>query len=238
MRERGGFIMAITGVANDSYTPPTNIQDYIIAGVQPWLDGIVTETGVVRQFVAMSHGNDYTVEEQIIGQANTGGIQFDVFPLRDSGFVVRSKGTEVHLAQHMTPAELHLKKGDSLIISRNPGDESFSHVLDQEPLGSSWSLGWFQSDLNGTIWLKATYSNEAYAVSPRAPRHANDGLLEKALGLAADGHITQRIYADTRSPRVVHRGPTAIQLYLSIITGVLPPISTVSEETYKMHNIP
>ncbi|KIJ04488.1 hypothetical protein PAXINDRAFT_22224 [Paxillus involutus ATCC 200175] len=208
----------------------------------------------------MSHGNNYTVEEQITGQANTGGIQFDVFPLRDSAFVVKAKGTEVHLARHMTPAELHLKKGDSLIISRYSGNGGFSHVLGQ---GSSWSLARFQPDLNGTIWLKATYSSGQFpdflesceltlGVGNRGICGSSEGTAQSerwfargSVGLAAGGHITQRIYADTQSPRMYdeekgHR----FHVYIitpeawEIITGVLPPISPVSEETYKMHNIP
>lgn len=47
---------------------------------QPWLDGICTEPGSVHQFVAMPLGKGYTVEEQMTGQAQIGGLQVDVFP--------------------------------------------------------------------------------------------------------------------------------------------------------------
>ncbi|KIJ66163.1 hypothetical protein HYDPIDRAFT_27346 [Hydnomerulius pinastri MD-312] len=242
-----GGVNAITGVANDSHTPPRNTQDYIVAGTQPWLDGIMTETGVVRQFVAMSHGKNYTVEEQITGQATTGGFQFDVFPLRDSGFVATSKGTWVRLAQHMTPADLLLQKGEPLIITRttNPVREGFTVQGRWEPMGSSWSLARFQPGADGAIWLTATYSSDADAVAARAPILGKEELFEKALGLAAGGQITQRIYGDTRSIRMYdeekgHRfhlhiiSPEAWE----VITGVLPPITPVSEEMYKMHKIP
>jgi hypothetical protein len=42
-------VNAITGIAKDLPTPPSQEQDYIVAGLQPWLDGISTEPGVVRQ---------------------------------------------------------------------------------------------------------------------------------------------------------------------------------------------
>ncbi|KAJ7696870.1 hypothetical protein B0H14DRAFT_3174539 [Mycena olivaceomarginata] len=50
-----------------------------LGGKQPWLDGIVTEPGVVQQFVAMKLGYRYTVEEQL-SDTMMGGIQIDVFP--------------------------------------------------------------------------------------------------------------------------------------------------------------
>ena len=42
-------VNAITGVAKDGPTPPDVEQDYVVVGLQPWLDGVVTEPGVVRQ---------------------------------------------------------------------------------------------------------------------------------------------------------------------------------------------
>lgn len=34
------------------------------------------------QFVAMSLGQNYTIEEQVTGKAEEGGFQFDIFPRR------------------------------------------------------------------------------------------------------------------------------------------------------------
>jgi hypothetical protein len=39
----------ITGVVKDSPTPPDVEQDYVVAGLQPWIDGVMTDSGVVRQ---------------------------------------------------------------------------------------------------------------------------------------------------------------------------------------------
>lgn len=57
-----------------------NIQDYIVAPVQPWLDGIASEPGIVRQFVAMPMGEGYTVEAQLTGEECLGGLQFEITP--------------------------------------------------------------------------------------------------------------------------------------------------------------
>lgn len=65
-------------------------QDYVVLPRQPWLDGYCVEKGVIRQFVAMPLGDGYTVEEQLVGAADHGGIQIAVYPMR----------TEVYERQH------------------------------------------------------------------------------------------------------------------------------------------
>lgn len=56
------------------------IQDYLVVPDQPWIDGIATSAGKVRQFVAMPLGTGYSVEAQMAGEEVTGGIQFEVIP--------------------------------------------------------------------------------------------------------------------------------------------------------------
>lgn len=53
-------------------------QDYIVTPPQPWLDGIATGKGTIRQFVAMPLGLGYTVEGQVTGEERFGGIQLKV----------------------------------------------------------------------------------------------------------------------------------------------------------------
>lgn len=61
-------------------------QDYVVVPIQPWLDGFCVEKGVIRQFVAMPLGQGYTVEEQIDGKAEFGGLQIEVFPMKREVF--------------------------------------------------------------------------------------------------------------------------------------------------------
>jgi ubiquitin len=56
------------------------IQDYIVPPLQYWLDGIAKQDGKVMQFVAAPVGSGYSVEAQITGQDNIGGIQFEIMP--------------------------------------------------------------------------------------------------------------------------------------------------------------
>ena len=57
-------------------------QDYMVSPRQPWLDGFAIEKGIIRQFVAMPLGEGYSVEEQLTGQAEWGGLQICVAPLK------------------------------------------------------------------------------------------------------------------------------------------------------------
>lgn len=61
-------------------------QDYCVAPKQPWIDGYSVGKGVVRQFVAMPLGRGYSVEEQLTGAAEFGGIQFQVYPMKREVF--------------------------------------------------------------------------------------------------------------------------------------------------------
>jgi len=56
-----------------------NPQDYIVCPEQPWLDGINAGAGSVSQFVAMPLGSGYTLEAQLSGKEEYGGIQIVVF---------------------------------------------------------------------------------------------------------------------------------------------------------------
>lgn len=54
-------------------------QNYVVTGAQPWLDGIATGKGTIRQFVAMPLGLGYTVEGQVTGEETHGGIQLQAY---------------------------------------------------------------------------------------------------------------------------------------------------------------
>lgn len=57
-------------------------QDYVVLPDQPWLDGIASDDGRIRQFVAMPKGSGYSVEAQVTGEEKMGGLQFEVIPVK------------------------------------------------------------------------------------------------------------------------------------------------------------
>lgn len=73
-----GKINAITGKRMHDGLNKT-AQNYVVAPNQPWLDGIKAGEGFIRQFVAMPLGMGYTVEGQVTGKEEFGGIQITVY---------------------------------------------------------------------------------------------------------------------------------------------------------------
>ena len=76
-----GRINALTGDAwsNELHDRP---QDYLVVPGQPWLDGFCVAKGLIRQFVAMPLGDGYTAEEQLTGEAEHGGVQIVIYPMK------------------------------------------------------------------------------------------------------------------------------------------------------------
>lgn len=83
-----GKVNAVSGGKwSQELQPPTGVdgkdpeQDYMVAPQpQPWLDGFNIGGGQIRQFVAMQMGKGYTVEAQVTGKEDVGGIQVLVIP--------------------------------------------------------------------------------------------------------------------------------------------------------------
>ena len=93
-----GKICAITGKpwVNQLNSDP---QDYVVLPKQPWLDGYCVEKGVIRQFVAMPLGEGYTVEEQLTGAVEHGGLQIVAYPMKRERYeemIARRARTRVH----------------------------------------------------------------------------------------------------------------------------------------------
>jgi hypothetical protein len=80
-----GKVDAVTGAPWDEelHQKP---QDYVVCPDQPWLDGIKAGKGIIRQFVAMPLGMGYSVEGQVTGREEWGGLQIKVFAPREEFF--------------------------------------------------------------------------------------------------------------------------------------------------------
>ncbi len=76
-----GKINAVTGTLWDEGLT-AKPQNYLVVPEQPWLDGFAVSKGIIRQFVAMPLGTGYSIEEQVTGKAEVGGLQLQVFPMR------------------------------------------------------------------------------------------------------------------------------------------------------------
>jgi hypothetical protein len=75
-----GKINAVTGEAWEESL--STEQNYMVTPDQPWLDGFAVGEGLIRQFVAQPLGEGFTAEEQLTGEAEHGGLQIQVFPMK------------------------------------------------------------------------------------------------------------------------------------------------------------
>lgn len=95
-----GGVNAISGEPLDDEIRPGR-QDYVVCPDQPWLDGINAGDGMIRQFVGVQLGQGLSVEGQLAGSEETGGIQILVIEPRPGLFPetppvsVRELGSEV-----------------------------------------------------------------------------------------------------------------------------------------------
>jgi len=80
-----GMINALSGRPWDQ-SLSRGRQDYLVVPDQPWLDGINAGKGVIRQFVAMPLGMGYTVEGQVTGREEAGGLQIIVYDPKPGRF--------------------------------------------------------------------------------------------------------------------------------------------------------
>lgn len=81
-----GKVNAVTGEAWNEQIITDGPQDYVVCPDQPWLDGINAGDGYIRQFVAMPLGMGYTVEGQVTGKEEHGGLQIMVFEPKKGQF--------------------------------------------------------------------------------------------------------------------------------------------------------
>jgi hypothetical protein len=86
-----GGVDAVSGEDFDPDRLQRKPQDYLVIPDQPWLDGINSGDGFVRQFVAVPLGEGLTVEAQLTGKETEGGLQFALFDPRPGRFPDRPR---------------------------------------------------------------------------------------------------------------------------------------------------
>lgn len=166
---------AITGDAWCNHLN-SNPQDYVVLPKQPWLDGYCIEKGVIRQFVAMPLGDGYTVEEQLTGEGEHGGIQLLIYPMKaerykrlvESRRVMRTEAPQV-LACQVVDQSMGLAPGGKM-----------RQEIYEDPYGlDAWdqrhSHRCFVSLVNSTQWMTIT-AERPPTKPPTASEYARHGL--------------------------------------------------------------
>lgn len=111
-----GGVDAVSGEPFDVLTLSSDPQDYVVIPEQPWLDGINAGDGFVRQFVAVALGDGLTVEGQLSGAEDVGGLQLALFAPRPGRFPDAPPVVERHddLCFSACPAPLGVAAGGRL----------------------------------------------------------------------------------------------------------------------------
>ncbi|KAM6493413.1 hypothetical protein JOM56_011547 [Amanita muscaria] len=161
-----GGVNALTGLPQNE--SKNGVQDYLPVGGnrgQLWLDGISVAPGIVRQFVAMPLGKGYTVEGQVTGTEDIGGIQIDVFPLYHTAFKVKHGERELNV--YKTPKQLGLGPGSHISYLDNPSH--YPKVM--TPRQESYSPKGSQ------VELKGIYERERSSLLPDVDLSSKSGIM-------------------------------------------------------------
>lgn len=172
-----GKINAVTG---EGWTDGVNRdpQDYMVVPDQPWLDGYCVEKGLIRQFVAMPLGSGYSAEEQLTGEAEFGGVQIEVYPMKREAFERRFPEVKHHdekyslhpcLSSPLACAPMGLGAGGRM---RQEIEEDPYDLADWDLRNSSRC---FVHLTNSLVW-RAITGDEPPTTPPTATEYAQAGL--------------------------------------------------------------
>ena len=169
-----GKICAVTG---DSWAESLNRdpQDYLVVPGQPWLDGYCVGKGEVRQFVAMPLGEGYSVEEQLTGAAEHGGLQIMACPMKRERYeqLRESRGDSFLAGPVYCPAP------PSLSMGLAPGGRMKQEIYDDEYGLDAWdqrhASRCFISIVNSRQWQAVTGEHPP-TEPPTAAQYTDAGL--------------------------------------------------------------
>lgn len=155
-----GKINAVTG---DSWTKGlcASPQDYLTSPRQPWLDGYCVEKGFIRQFVAIPLGAGYSAEEQITGDAQHGGIQVIVYPMKKEIFETRFPKVIRKMAMYSNSIQYCvIMSAPCPDMGLAPGGRMRQEIYDDPFDLSDWDLGnnsrCFIHIANSMVWNAIT----------------------------------------------------------------------------------
>ncbi len=174
-----GKINAVSGTAWRKGIHRKPAQDYVVAPGQPWLDGYCVEKGIIRQFVAMPLGAGYSVEEQVTGKGDYGGVQIEVFPMKRSVYERRFP---------MIPPQHRRKRWDCYRVCEPtkaysmglaPGGRMKQDIYEDDFLLSDWDRQGksrcFVHIANSMVWSEITGSTPP-TVPPTSTEYTRAGL--------------------------------------------------------------
>jgi hypothetical protein len=167
-----GKINAVTGEGWSNHLN-RDPQDYVAVPKQPWLDGYCVEKGVIRQFVAMPLGEGYSVEEQLAGEAEWGGVQIAVYPMKAERYLALVKARQRFLAEVRPCFQASMDMG--LAPGGRMKQEIYEDPYELADYDQRHGSRCFLTILNSAAWRKATGERPPMQ-PPTAKQYADAGL--------------------------------------------------------------
>ncbi|MFI8890624.1 hypothetical protein [Streptomyces paradoxus] len=197
-------------------------QNYVVLPRQPWLDGINSGTGTVRQFVAVPLGLGATVEGQVTGEEVWGGVQLQNFALNDRE-LTRWRAEERQRAERQRAMPAPSGYGAAMPMAAPPVSAGFGAPM---PMAAPPAPG----------SVPAPAAGAAPASPPRAAA---------AMGLGVGGSMRQEVYQDDR-PLADWSEQPAGRVFVHLvtppewrrITGEAAPPSPVDRAAYTRAGLP
>jgi hypothetical protein len=209
-------------------------QNYLVVPRQPWLDGINSGQGTIRQFVAVPLGLGATVEGQVSGEEVWGGVQLQVFELRQE-ILDRWLATQARAAQDR-PAHGGWGVAPESAVGGAPALPQMAPGLGTAPAQGENPTPVRQSARSAPGSAPGYVPTSAAGATPRpAP----------AMGLGAGGRMRQEVYRDDR-PLADWRETASGRVFVHLatapqwrdITGEPAPASPVDRAAYTAAGLP
>ncbi|MFE4632615.1 hypothetical protein ACFRJ1_04435 [Streptomyces sp. NPDC056773] len=210
-------------------------QNYLVLPRQPWLDGINSGTGTVRQFVAVPLGLGATVEGQVTGEETAGGVQLQAFPL---GAKALERWREQERAARTTRA------GGIPYGALPPGGHPGGGFAGAPGMPMPAPMA---APAPGGPPGAAAVPAPAPAAGPlrRRPGGGPAPQAAPAMGLGVGGSMRQEVYRDDRKAKEWASEPAA-RVFVHLvtppawrrITGEEPPPSPVDRAAYTKAGLP
>ncbi|WP_200304866.1 hypothetical protein [Streptomyces adelaidensis] len=212
-------------------------QNYVVLPRQPWLDGINSGKGTVRQFVAVPLGLGATVEGQVTGEEVFGGVQLQSFPLNDqqlAGWRANERA-RVERERKMGPVGGYGGYGGPVPVP--PGAAPMPPPSSGAPMPPAPG--------GGPMPQGAAYPMAAPGAAPAARAAAAPPRAPAAMGLGVGGSMRQEVYKDNW-PRGSWAEQPAGRIFVHLvtppewrrITGEAPPPSPVDRAAYTRAGLP
>lgn len=137
-------------------------QDYVVVPDQPWLDGFCVSQGKIRQFVAMPLGAGYTVEEQLTGESEHGGIQIIAYPLKPERYDPPPSREGLMLMEYAEHSVYCASAPPEMGLA--PGGVMEQHIYEDEHRHDDW-----RTDVHARCFVHLLNSAQYHYVTGEAP---------------------------------------------------------------------